>query len=333
MKTAYVIICCSLLCCDVTPLFAQQTLQLVADFKGVRPEEVVFSPDGRLVAAAGKTNTDDVVGVVACWELGTKKEVFRYTRNGAGLASLSFRPGHNILATAGYGDDKDLSVFDVEKKRQLFTRKNKEQVLRVRFAPNGKLLAVAYPHDIVFLETDKYEQVQWRVAATDFVLATEFSGDSKHFACGDFSGTLSVWDVATAALVCKVKLGSEGLRTLCFSHRRSTLVAGDYAGEVYVVRDYAKAGRTVTRLKGQEAGVFSCLLTPDDRWLLAGGFHGQVGTVEAWSMVTAKLERSVKAHSLPVLAMALSSDGRTLGTGSYDSRVKVWRLPKGFLTE
>jgi len=57
---------------------------------------------------------------------------------------------------------------------------------------------------------------------------------------------------------------------------------------------------------------------------------GEDGTVTAWDTATGSLVKTIKAHDLPVYALVLAPDGRTIATGAGDwkakshGEVKLW---------
>jgi WD40 repeat protein len=50
------------------------------------------------------------------------------------------------------------------------------------------------------------------------------------------------------------------------------------------------------------------------------------GTIQAWSMAQNKLEHEVKAHTEPVMQLAVSSDDRILASKSLDRTIRFWNL-------
>jgi WD40 repeat protein len=67
--------------------------------------QVVFSPDGRLLASSGQT------GTIRLWDGWTGKEVSRFTGHRGWITSLSFAPDGKTLASAG--GDRTILIWDV----------------------------------------------------------------------------------------------------------------------------------------------------------------------------------------------------------------------------
>lgn len=71
--------------------------------------------------------------------------------------------------------------------------------------------------------------------------------------------------------------------------------------------------------------------SPDDKWLaMAGGVPTRGGQVALYSMADGKIEKSFdNLHSDTIQAIAFSSDGKQLVTGSADKFVRLVDLPDG----
>jgi hypothetical protein len=67
--------------------------------------QVAFSPDGRLLAAVGRTET------IRLWNTWTGKDVCRFTGHRGRMSSLSFAPDGKTLASGGY--DSTILIWDV----------------------------------------------------------------------------------------------------------------------------------------------------------------------------------------------------------------------------
>jgi WD40 repeat protein len=70
---------------------------------------LAFSPDGRLLAAAGSRREEEV----RVWHLASGRELFRFQGGRHSVTSLAFSPDSRLLATAGY--DNTALLWDVVK--------------------------------------------------------------------------------------------------------------------------------------------------------------------------------------------------------------------------
>jgi WD40 repeat protein len=100
-----------------------------------------------------------------------------------------------------------------------------------------------------------------------------------------------------------------------------------------------ETGKTVRTLRGQigaghEGKIFAMALSPDGRWLAAGGFmanftgdnHEEIGTIRLYDFTSGKLITLLKGHTNVVSALAFSPDNRYLVSGSGDFNAIIWNL-------
>ncbi len=92
------------------------------------------------------------------------------------------------------------------------------------------------------------------------------------------------------------------------------------------VRLISPETRDVLReLAGQRGNVNAVSFSADSQRLLAAaGEPGLFGEVRAWSVADGKLAATFTGHRDSLYAAALSADGRTLATSSYDEKLKLW---------
>lgn len=101
-------------------------------------------------------------------------------------------------------------------------------------------------------------------------------------------------------------------------------------GDVELVNADTRA--VVRTLAGHRGNVTALAFSADGAQLFAAsGDPGLVGQVGHWSVSDGKLIRSWEAHPDALYALALSPDGKTLATGSYDQRIKLWNAATGEL--
>jgi WD40 repeat protein len=68
----------------------------------------------------------------------------------------------------------------------------------------------------------------------------------------------------------------------------------------------------------------------DGKWLAAaGGLPGRKGEVKIWNVDTRENTRSFDGHTDCIYAVAVSPDGKSIATSSYDKLIKLWDADSG----
>jgi WD40 repeat protein len=269
---------------------------------------LTFSPDGRTLASAGGD-------AIKLWDVLTGQ--VRATTNTPGSNYATFSPDGRMLASAG----NSISLWDAATGRPLgvFGTNN---AYGVAFSPDGNSLASTGMDAIVRI---------WDVAAksqraaltghSDFVWSVNYSADGKMLVSAGMTGGVKIWDATSGRLL------------------RSIPEAAYFA-------KFSPDGATLetTRLSTEGHGVLIWdLATSTTRATLPAGVNG-VGRNFAFSqngssLVAAKHDGSIReidtvtGEELVVLpgdghrcwAIAFSSDGRTVVSGSWTGKVRFWR--------
>ncbi|MEX0704503.1 MAG: Gfo/Idh/MocA family oxidoreductase [Planctomycetales bacterium] len=320
----------------VAPLHAQQIeTAKPAPAGGVKPlgrvsgfpdwvTSVAWSPDGRHVAAGSYK-------LVKLFDGATRKELAVLKVPSGYVKGLAFSPDGKRLVSGAY---QGVIAWNVEERKPRFElRGHRGYVTGVAFSPDGRTVATSSEDLTVRL---------WNAADGTPGIVIEghehpvqgvaFSPDGSTLAtaAGDPDrvtrpGEARLWDAATgeekAALPAPHKRATTDVAFSPDGHFLVT-TSDDETINVYDVGTLKALGFFAKHQRPTNAAVFS----PDGEKVLsaAGGRAKGGNTVMIWNRADGDPLATIPAHPQPVLALALSPDGRTLASGGQDKSLAFW---------
>jgi WD40 repeat protein/DNA-binding SARP family transcriptional activator len=244
--------------------------------------DIAFSPDGNLVAAAGDRHA-------VVWDTMTREIVRVFPVGDHGASSVSFSPDGMTVAIGRY--DTFAAVYDLRTGRQTAKLGSDFSITDLDFSPDGKLLATASLGGATYI---------WNVANSDIVSSLSGSGsgvvdsavrfsDNRLVAVGDTSGGVVLWKLdpthrfegAWAARPVGQPLTGHngGVASLDFAPNGKTLVTLSHDGKLRLW-DVATRKLIGAPLPGSNTGG-SVHFFPDGKHVL-GVFESGTGIV--WSV-------------------------------------------------
>jgi WD40 repeat protein len=218
---------------------------------------VVFSPDGRWLAAGSNDKTARVI------EAATGKGVSSLEFGGS-VNSVAFSPNGRWLA-AGSGD-KTVRVIEAATGKVVFSLDFGFGVTSVAFSPDGRWLAVgSWDNTARVIEAATGKQV----SSLEFglgVTSVSFSPDGRWLAAGSFDNTARVIEAATGKVVSSPEFG-DIVTSVVFSPDGRWLAVGSDDNTACVIE--AATGKQVSSVEFA-SWVTSVAFSPDGRWLAAG---------------------------------------------------------------
>jgi WD40 repeat protein len=129
------------------------------------------------------------------------------------------------------------------------------------------------------------------------------------------------------------------IRSLLFTSNGKQIVS---AGDDKTIRVWDwQAGKTLRTIRGQvgsgaEGQIYALALSPDGRWLAAGGFMAQgfgvrdddVGDIRLYDFASGKLAALLKGHTGSVNGVAFSPNGKLLLSGDGAASAIIWDVEK-----
>jgi WD40 repeat protein len=158
------------------------------------------------------------------------------------------------------------------------------------------------------------------------VYAVAFRPDGQRMATASFDRTIKVWDAHTGRILRTLTGHSDKVLALAYSADGKQLAS---AGRDGLVRLWDPvSGKPRACLNSRNQCVQGIAFTPDGQRLLA---CGEKGIAETWQLDEQKVERSLRVEPspMPLYAVAVSPDGKSLALGCQDGGIHVHDLPTG----
>jgi WD40 repeat protein len=321
---------------------------------------VSFSPDGRLIAAAG-TN-----GLARVWSTRDKRQILAL-RHGSAVTSVAFSPDSRLLATTsgdrsariwrvpsgrlvhrlphpaavrsasfdGTGgllvtaaDDPVARVFDVHSGRLLRRLVHPHVLSLARFAPRGALVATASPDRMVRIWDGRTGRLHHVLRGQKGqILDVEFNPDGTRVVSASADEGARVWDTGTG-LVTSVLLGHTGfvVRARFSPDGKSVATASvDHTARLFD----AETGTPKAAFLGHRDAVADLAFGPRGRTLVTAS---RDGTARVWDARPTRELEPLGARGR-VSSIAFGGDDRTVvsasGGDERPASATIWRLPGG----
>jgi hypothetical protein len=162
----------------------------------------------------------------------------------------------------------------------------------------------------------------------DLVYDAELSPDEQTLATAGYDRSIKLWNPADGVLVRSIDVHNGAVFDLAW-HPSGKLLASASADET-VKLWRATDGVRLDTLSQPQGEVASVAFTPDGGHVIAAGRDKRI---HFWKLVSLDAPainpplRSVFAHETPIVAVALSADGRRLVTTAEDRSLKAWSVP------
>ncbi|MGH3888191.1 MAG: LpqB family beta-propeller domain-containing protein [Pseudonocardiaceae bacterium] len=290
-----------------------------------------FSPDGRILAASEGDGLQR--GTVALWDVALRKRIATLADDTGYIGTPVFSPDGRILATSGldrtthsYPTGKVI-LWDVATHRQMGVLSGDNPMDRIRFSPDGRIIAVADGLDISLWDVARRSRLGTLTSGHGRgVLDLSFSPDGQTLASGGHDARLVLWDVAKRTQLAAWTRNGD-VSAVAFSPDGRVLAAGDDSATIGLW-DVAQRTLLHNLAGGHTSAVFDISFSPDGRRIASGGNDGRIilwNKGQLNPLVLATLPHAI--DDLSPGHTAFSPDA-TILAASTGPDVVLWDIPR-----
>ena len=262
---------------------------------------------------------------VRIWDLKTNENVHNFDIGNHRVQDLRFAPGSQSFATAG--SDSSVIIWDA---------KDGSRVRTLKFH-KGKINALSYhPQDSVLLSAGSDRKwVLWDLVSgksllshkghTSQILAASFSPDGKRFATAGSDLFIKIWEYPQGEELGKLKGHKKPVTTLAFSPDGKLLASGSQDNQIFLWRLEPEISKTPFRkLEGHSFIVNQVFFSKTGKALIS---ISKDKTMRLWEVKSGKMLRILHGDSTPLVAAALSPDGKLIALSNLTNDITILTFP------
>ena len=282
-------------------------------------ESLDFSSNNKFLISSSSDKS------VRIWDLKTNITVYNYDIGNHRVQDLRFAPGSQQFATAG--TDSSVIIWDA---------KDGSRVRTLKFH-KGKINALSYhPEDSVLLSAGSDRKwVLWDLVSgksllshkghTSQILAASFSPDGKRFATAGSDLFIKIWEYPQGEELGKLKGHKKPVTTLAFSPDGKLLASGSQDHQIFLWRLEPEISKTPFRkLEGHSYIVTQVFFSIAGKALIS---ISKDKTMRLWEVKSGKMLRILHGDSTPLVAAALSPDGKLIALSNLTNDITILTFP------
>lgn len=288
-----------------------------------RVRNVVFSPNGNLLAASGGDDR-----TVKVWDANDGRLVRTFDGHTGTVRCVAFHPQGRLLASAD-GDAAqpgEIKVWDLDRASAILNlREHRLPVESITYSRDGKLLASAGMDGTLRVwDTGAGSLLRTLKGHRGQVRSVAFNPDGHTLASGSVDGTIRIWGDRAGRPAVTLRGHTDHVHAVVFGPDGRQVVS---ASQDHTVRLWdADTGHERAVMRGHTDSVNGVAFSPDGRTIASVG-HDQV--IHLWDAVNETEPRLLHGHTAMIWCAAFSPSGKYLASASADGTVRVWDAASG----
>lgn len=287
--------------------------------------DVVYSPTGRMLAAAGPDNT------AILWDTTTGEEIHILNGHNSPVLAVDFSPDEAEVATAGADGlvmiwklDANPGAVDLTAPRLLIDG-HEGEVTDVTFSPDGQSIATSSRDGEVKLwDAATGEELATFTGHEGTVRDVAFSPDGEFLYSAGSDQTARILNTTTGDDPLVLSGHTDRLTDLAVSPDGSRLATAGWDGDIKVWD--AATGAELLSFPGDSARAYAVAFSPDGSLLAAGGTDS---VITVWAAETGDQLMRLPGHGGIIYNLDFHPNGQRLASGADDGTTRIWDISRG----
>ncbi len=251
----------------------------------------------------GKRRNATRIDLELIWTgMGDRGGIIDVKTDSAIVEAAEFSPDGKIIAT-GSRNGRQLIIWNVKNEQKLFEQIYDNTIESLCFSSDGNFLYVGGEFNYLSVRNTKDWSLHENIPLPSGIEGMHVSNDGKILALGREDGMVSYMELTNHTIIDSLLHGMHG--------------APPKYGEA-----------------GYRADVNSLDFTPDDNYLITGGFDGEI---KIWDISAGKVVKKIKGHEGSIKMLRMSNNGTCFASASSgipyegDNSIKIWDFKTGDL--